>query len=246
MRRSWIGWTVAAIVAVGLASLAYVFWFAGGSGEPTTDLTTPELSSTTTTAPSAVTSVPGTTVAEGAAKSFVIDQTQSTASFEIHEELRGSPNTVLGETDQVVGQVRFDPADLSTVELSDIVVNARTLQTDSGQRDRVIRGPIILNSANDEFELITLSNPVVQGLDGSAVIGEQVTFTVTGDLTVKGTTQPITFDVVVTMIDENTLEGSATTQVSRNDFGIGIPNVPIVANVSDDVTIGLEFVAVSG
>jgi len=55
----------------------------------------------------------------------------------------------------VAGQVAVDPTDLSTIQFSQIIVNARTFETDSGNRDRAIRGPIILNSASDEFEFIT-------------------------------------------------------------------------------------------
>lgn len=49
MNRSVVGWLAAALLAVAGASFAWLFWFAGGSGEPTTELTTPELSDTITT-----------------------------------------------------------------------------------------------------------------------------------------------------------------------------------------------------
>ena len=51
MNRTVIGWIVAGALAVAGATFAYLFWFAGGSGEPTTELTTPELAPTTTSAP---------------------------------------------------------------------------------------------------------------------------------------------------------------------------------------------------
>ncbi len=70
----------------------------------------------------------------------------------------------VGTTHEVAGQVRFDPADPSTMELSQMVVNARTLKTDSSLRDRAIRGPVILDSASDEFELITFDPTAIEGL----------------------------------------------------------------------------------
>jgi len=227
-----IAWIAGAVLAVGGAVVAYLFWFAGGSGEASAELTTPGLASTT----------PG--AFDG--KSFVIDQSQSSASFEIQEVLQGQPNIVAGATDQVAGQVSVDLEDLSGAVFSDIVVNARTLRTDSERRDRAIRGPIILNSASNEFELITLSVTSVDGLGGSATVGATIEFTITGDLTIKGTTDSVTFDVSVALVDESTIEGSATAHVTRSRFGIGIPNVPGVADVAEEVVINLDFVALAG
>ncbi len=244
MKRSTIGWFAAAVLAIGGSAFAYLFYFAGGSGEPTTELTTPTIPSTTvaggdgssTTAPEA----------GGTSLSFEIDQSQSTARFELDEELQGEPTRVVGTTDQVVGLVTFDSSDLSTVAFSDIVINARTLATDSDRRDRAIRGPVILDSGSDENELITFVVTSVDGLSGEATVGDAFVFSITGDLSIKGETNSVTFDVDATLSDESTLEGTAQTTVLRSDFGIGIPSVPGVANVSDEVLIVLDFTAVSG
>lgn len=252
MNRSVIGWILAALLALGGAAFAYVFWFAGGSGEPTTNLTTPELSATTTTPTAQSTSTStgeaptSSPPSQASAKSFVIDPAGSTARFEIDEVLNGSPQRVIGVTDEVVGQVRVDVSDLTQIELSEIIVNARTLTTGSERRDRAIRGPVILNSGSDEHELITLEVTSVDDLGGSAEVGDTVEFTIIGDLTIKGVTQPVTFDATVTRSGEDTIEGSATAQVTRDMFDIGIPSVPQVADVTNEVIIGLDFVATAG
>lgn len=250
MSRSVIGWIVAGILAFGGAAFAWVY-FAGGSGEPSTELTTPTIAAETTTTASSSpgpsestpeSSQPDTT--GGAA--FAIDPVQSSASFEIDEDLSGSPNRVSGTTSEVAGQVQVDPSDLSSAQFSQIIINARTFGTDSSLRDRAIRGPIILNSAEDEFEFITFDISSVDGLSGSVAPGDTVEFTATGDLTVRDITNETTFDVSVTFTDASTLTGTAVTTVLRSDFEIGIPSVPRVANVSDEVLIRLDFVAVSG
>lgn len=251
MRRSVIGWVVAAALAVGGAAFAYLFWFAGGSGEPSTELTTPELAATTSTAATnaSTTSAGVSTTLPDEGDSdliFVIDQTRSTARFEIDEVLNGNPTHVVGTTDQVVGQIRVDPGDLSRVEFSDIIVNARTLETDSERRNRAMRGPVILDSGSDENELITLRVTSVEGLAGAGQVGETHEFELTGDLTIKGVTQPVTFDSSVTWSDDTTLEGSATATVTRDMFEIGIPSVPGVADVTNEVLIAIEFVASTG
>ena len=245
MKRSLVGWMVAVVLAVGGAAFAYVFWFAGGSGEPSTDLMTPELSVTTTTTPTG-SSTTGSSNETTGGSSFEIDQARSIARFEIDEFLNGNPTHVVGTTDQVVGQIRVDVTDLSSIEFSEIIVNARTLDTGSERRDRAMRGPIILDSGSDENELITLVVTSVDGLSGEAAVGESFEFTVDGDLTIKGNTQPVTFDVVVALVDDNTVEGSAAANITRDMFEIGIPSVASVADVTNEVLIGLEFVAVAG
>jgi polyisoprenoid-binding protein YceI len=253
LNRSLVLWIAAAVLAVAGAAFAYLFWFAGGSGEPSTELTTPELAATTTTSLTSSTTsdgspstTTGSTEDESASLTFIIDPDQSTARFELDEVLNGNPKHVVGTTDQVAGQVRVDEADLSSAEFSDIVVNARTFTTDSERRDRAIRGPVILDSASDAFELITFSVTSVDGLEGSVQTGETVDFTITGDLTVKGTTQEVTFDASVTFVDRGTIEGTATAEITRDMFGIGIPSVPSVADVTNEVLIGIEFVALAG
>ena len=247
VRRSWILWPAAILLALAGAAAAWV-WFAGGSGEPSADLTTPPFAATTTIATRGSTTDPGTTttVDSGDATAYVIDPERSTATYEIDEILRGNPNHVVGATDQVAGQVLVDLSDPASVRFSTILINARTFQTDSSQRDRIVRGPVVLNSADDQFELITFEVTGVEGLEGAVSIGDQVLLQVTGDLTIRGTTNPTTFEVAVTLVDESTLSGIATAVVLRSDFGIGIPNVSTVAGVTDEVDLRLEFVAVAG
>ena len=117
MSSKGIGWIVAGLLAVGGAALAWVY-LAGGSGEPSTELTTPTIAGETTTT--------GGSGASGAG--FVIDPTQSIAVFEIDEELSGSPNHVVGTTNVVAGQVQIDPSRqmVMTVEPSWLNAAVRT------------------------------------------------------------------------------------------------------------------------
>ena len=140
MRRSAIGWILAVVLGIGGGAFAYLY-FTGGSGEPSTELTAPTIAANPTTLPSETTrpSVTGSTEAV-VSDAFVIDATRSTAVFEIDEVLRGSPQRVVGTTSEVAGQIQVDPTDLSTIQFSQIVINARTFETGSGNRDRAIRG----------------------------------------------------------------------------------------------------------
>ena len=145
--------------------------------------------------------------------------------------------TVVGTTSEVAGQVLFDPVDPAAAQFSEILINARTLETDRPNRDRAMRSAVVLNSGSDEHEFITFVPTTIEGLDGPIAVGEELTFDVTGELTIKGTTQPVTFSVTAVLEADDRLSGRAEAEVLRSDFGIDIPRAPGVADVTDEVTI---------
>ncbi len=238
-----IGAAVVVLVAGGVAAW---IWFAGDL-EPSTELTAPPLTPTTqaeaappTTAAATPTTstVPPPTTAASAAVTFAIAQDASSAFFTLNEELRGNPTTVVGATDQVAAELRVDFDDPAGSQLGTVVINARTFATDQSFRDRAIRGPIL--DTND-FEFITFEPTSVEGLPES--VDGSFAFTVVGDLTIRDVTQSVTFDVTISSATADEIVGRAETMVTREAFGLQIPNAPGVANVSDDVQLVLEFVA---
>lgn len=233
MRKPILG-VILVVLLAGLGGVAYL-WFAGGSGEPSTGLTAPPIAADTD---------PPDSAGDGAQPGELVI-TEATATFEVDELLRGEPNHIVGTTSEVAGRIRLDRDDLAATVLSDIVINARTFATDSSNRDRAMRGPIVLDSASDEFELITFSPTSVDGLGGPAVVGEELGFTITGDLTIKGVTNPVTFDVVASLAGEAELVGTATASVDRTEWGIDIPSIATVADVTEEVLLTLEFTATS-
>ena len=162
------------------------------------------------------------------------------ARFLIYEDLRGEPFTVVGVTTEVVGRINVNRADLAGSRMGDILINARTFVTDTGNRDRAIRGPI-LNA--EQFEFIVFRPLAIIGLSGAAEPGVEWSFTVEGELTVRDITKPVTFDVVARLEDGDVLEGKASATVFRSDFNLSIPSVPFVANVADEIGLELDFIA---
>ncbi len=171
---------------------------------------------------------------------FTISQADSEASFSIYEELAGSPKTVIGTTDQVAGQVAINANDLSQSEVGVIQVNARTFVTDNDRRNNAIRNFIL---QTDQYEFITFTPTAITGLSGSAQAGQSYTFQVAGDLTIRAVTQPVVFEVTVQGDSASQLSGTATTTITRSDYGLTIPSVPNVANVGEEVTLQINFVA---
>ena len=178
--------------------------------------------------------------ASGAAVVYTIDPAASEVRFELDEVLRGSPVTVVGATDQVTGEIAIDLNDLSTAQVGTIQVNARGLTTDNNFRNRAINNEILQTG---EFEFITFAPTAVNGLSGSAAVGDTVEFTLDGDLTIRDITQPVTFNVSATAVSDTRLEGTANAVVQRADYGLTIPSVPSVADVEEEVELTIDFVA---
>ncbi|MBV9324134.1 MAG: YceI family protein [Chloroflexi bacterium] len=169
---------------------------------------------------------------------YAIESGASEATFTIDEVLNGSPKTVVGTTDQVSGQAAFDPFDPSSLQIGTILIDARTLQTDDSSRTRVLNNQIL---STGQYEYISLTPTSVSGLPDSVSVGQPFTFQLTGDLTIRDTTQPATFDVTATLNPDGTLHGTATSTIQYADWGVSIPSVPFVASVGDQVVLGLDF-----
>ena len=171
---------------------------------------------------------------------YEISQADSQVRFQLGEDLRGQRTQVVGLTDQVAGQIALDLNDLSTVQVGTIQVNARTLLTDNNFRNRAIQNEILETGA---FEFITFTPTAVSGLPPSAEVGEEITFSIDGNLTIRDIAQPVTFAVTATAVSESQVVGTATTTVARAEFDLRIPEVPSVANVDEEVALVIDFFA---
>lgn len=171
---------------------------------------------------------------------YEISQGDSEVRFELDEDLRGVRTTVVGQTDQVAGQIALDFSDLSTAQVGEIQINARTLATDNNFRNRAIQNEIL---DTGDYEFISFVPTAVTDLPDSAAVGEEISFTIDGDLTIRDITEPVTFTVVATAVSDSQISGTATAIVSRDAYGLTIPEVPNVANVEDEVDLIINFMA---
>ncbi len=177
---------------------------------------------------------------------FKIVAAESLARFMLEEDLRGVRTTVIGATNELGGSIMVDMANPANSSIGRILINARTLETDNSFRNRALRSSI-LKSAQDEFEFIVFEPRELSGWSAAGVdVGGSLMFDVIGDLTVTGVTRNVTFATTITLVSESEIHGSATVNLLHGDFGLVIPDVPSVANVTDDVTLSLEFVARAG
>jgi polyisoprenoid-binding protein YceI len=235
-----IGVLVVGVIALAAAGIGAYNYVLGDTAAP---------SGTLTAVPVAVGTEPpiDRTATEAALSSsdtmvFEIAPDQSEASFEIFEELGGEPKTVVGTTNQVAGQIAIDITDLSKVQVGVIQVNARTFVTDSNNRNRMIQNRILETA---QYELVTFTPTAIVGLSGPATPGQPVTFQIEGNLTIRDITQPVVFEATVQGDSASQISGSASTIINRSDYNLIIPSVPNVANVGEEVTLKIDFVALA-
>ncbi len=210
---------------------------------PQTQPTTAPTAAPTAVAQAAPTVAPSATTAPAVSGPILaqIVPEESEVRFIIDEVLNNAPKTVVGTTNQVAGELSVDPNNPAASQVGVIQVNARTLATDNDFRNRAIKNRILMT---DQYEFISFKPIQLTGLPDSVTMGQSYTFKMTGDLTIRDTTKPVTFDVTVTPESTERLKGTAIATVAYADFGLTIPQVQQVASVADNVRLEIDFVAV--
>jgi len=194
-------------------------------------------------APAEATPLPQGMEFDAASRIYDLLPESTEARFLIGEILRGDPTTVVGATNQVSGQIALNPDDLSTAAVGPIRVDARTLLTDDGFRNRAIAARILLSGV---FQYSTFTPTAINGLPDAAEIGEPVQFQIEGDLTITEYTKPVVFDVTAVLVSDSRIEGQAAATIQRSDFDLFVPSATGVAGVEEDVVLEIDFAAESG
>ncbi|MFN8374950.1 MAG: YceI family protein [Anaerolineae bacterium] len=175
---------------------------------------------------------------------FRIVPDESNVRFIINEELFGTPTEVVGETNQVAGDLLVDFQTPANTELGAIRIDLARMATPNEMRNRALRR-FILEATSAEFQYAEFVTTALSGLPDTVTVGETFSFQITGNLSVHGATNEVTFEATVTPVSETRLEGSATTQVLYPDYNMTIPNAPGVANVTEEVGLEINFVAIA-
>lgn len=181
----------------------------------------------------------------------------SRAQFLIQERIFGRDNLVEGTTRQLDGSFLID-YDEHSVQVGQFEINVRDIRTRSldvdmsqerwsdGERDVVIRGQI-LQSGQDRYEFSTFNPTAVSGVPDTFEFGDTINIVLTGDLTIRGVTSSVDFDMELVLESQEMISGHAATTVRWDDFDITIPYVggnSDINSVDDSVELRLEFTAV--
>jgi len=172
---------------------------------------------------------------------FSIVPGESQVTYEVGETFLGENrfNVAIGVTPQIEGQIMGDLTDPRSVVLGPVVVDISQFKSDSDRRDNKIRSDFLQST---QFPLATFKPTQIEGVPDEYTAGEPVTLQILGDLTVKETTLPVTFETTV-QLEGDTLTGEATTTILMSDFGIGPISLAGMLQTEDEVKITFNFVA---
>ncbi|GGF42730.1 hypothetical protein GCM10010922_17770 [Microbacterium sorbitolivorans] len=181
------------------------------------------------TAPAPTLSATGEVTDEMASYTGTITVTDgSTAGYQVDEVLQGQDVTVRGSTDQVTGTLDIESG---TLESAEITVDMASVETDSSNRDSYFRDTAL---ETDTYPTATfvLTTPV-------ELEAGMTTATLSGDITVHGVTQAVTFDAQVAM-DDDQVEIVGSIPITFEDFGVTAPDLGFVS-VEDTGSIEVDL-----
>lgn len=165
---------------------------------------------------------------------WTIDPAHTSSQFSVKHLVI---STVRGQFGKTTGALRLDEKDL-TKSAVEATIDVTTIDTRVADRDTHLKSPDFFDAA--KYPTMTFKSTKVEKAGDDKL-------KVTGDLTLKGTTKPVILDVsysptaITGMRGESRRGFSATTKISRKDFGLSWSKVveagPVVG---DEVTIVID------
>ncbi len=159
---------------------------------------------------------------------------ESQLGYRVKEILFGVDTEGVGRTNQITGSLVIDDTQVTDAEF---VVDVASIESDDSRRDNQFRGRIM---SIDEFPeaVFTLTEPIELGTE--AAEGATVDTTATGDLTLRGVTNPVTFDVSA-RLENGRIGVLGDIPVVFADYDIANPSTSGITTEDDGL---LEFVLV--
>jgi polyisoprenoid-binding protein YceI len=158
----------------------------------------------------------------------------SQVGYRVTETLFGQDTEGVGRTSDVEGTMVIDGTEVTEVDLT---VDMTTVTSDSTQRDGQFQGRI-MDTATHPNATFVLTEPI--DLGSVPADGEQVTVTATGELTLKGVSQPVTVELTAQRSGD-TISVAGAIPITFEDYGIANPSGG-PAQVGDEGTLELLVV----
>lgn len=170
---------------------------------------------------------------------YTLNPTGTEARYQVRELLAANTieNDVIGKTTAVTGSVSLDKAGKLVPGESKITIDLTGLKTDRDRRDGYVQRNTLETAKFPNAEIVVTE---LRGFPAKLPTSGKLTFTLLGDLTLKGVTKPTTWTVTAEANPAG-LTGSAKTSFTFSEFEIAVPRVPVVARVDDPITLELDF-----
>ena len=183
-----------------------------------------------------------TPVVEGGAVDGTWDVSQgvgegSFVQYRVHEKFVDGlvDNEATGTSTDVTGTMKIAGTEVSDIE---VTANLAALKSDSGFRDGALKSRGL---ETDKFPSASFVATNSITLPSAPVKGENITVSVTGDLTLHGVTKEVTIGLEGRW-DGETIQVIGELPILFSDYGITAPTAQIVASVDDNGFMELQLV----
>jgi polyisoprenoid-binding protein YceI len=158
---------------------------------------------------------------------YVLDPARTRVGFVARHTMATS---VVGRFSTFVGRVHVsDDVSDSTVQ---VTIQAASIETRNPRRDQALRDKFL---DAPHHPAITFSSTSVNQVD-------ETTFDVAGDLTIRGTTRPVTIPLTLTAAEPDRLVFTGTATINRREWGAHWSAVGFL--VANDVRLELEVTTI--
>lgn len=170
---------------------------------------------------------------------YVVAPSGNEARYRVREQLVGFdlPNDAVGATKQITGRILVESDGKVVKDSSRIVVELTGLKSDKSRRDSFLQRRTLETSKYPKVEMVPT---VLDGLLVPLDPGTSKTFTVVGDLTIRGVTKPTTWHVTA-RADGKDIVGTAATAFTFKDFNMEQPKASVVLSVADTIKLEYDF-----
>ncbi len=147
------------------------------------------------------------------------------------------PSDAVGSSTALSGSVVFNKDGSIDTSKSKLSFDITTLKSDQSMRDGFIQRRTL---ESDQYPTVTFVPKTIQNMPNP--LDGQIGFQISGDMTVHGTTAPITWQGIAT-VDNNqgVVAGRAMTEFKFETFGMTPPQVARVMSVNDNIALEVEF-----
>jgi polyisoprenoid-binding protein YceI len=186
-----------------------------------------------------IAAVPPHRASEPVAVRLVVDSANTEVRYRVRERLLGRDldNDAIGVTHHVRGQIALAADGSIVAQESKITIDVTGLKSDQDRRDNYVRRRLLVTDSNPS---VVFQPTHIAGGPKTIPTSGTATFTIVGDLTVKGVTKPTTWTISARYLP-TTVVGSAATAFTFDDFAIAQPKVPILLSVADTIKLEGDF-----
>ena len=172
------------------------------------------------------------------ANEWTLDKGHSSVGFKVKHLVIAK---TAGSFEKFDGKVWFDGKDFASGKV-EFTVDMASVNTKDEKRDAHLKSPDFF--AVDSFPTMTFKSTKVTAVDAN-------NFTISGDLTIRGTTKPVTFNAMLNgVVDDPWNPGgkragfSATTTINRQDFNVNFSKTTdkggLIVDNMVDISVDVE------